>query len=101
MPCSYIGNSNSSLNATSNRKRRMLRFDPRLPNHRFIAPASIHEAMKSLNSVVSYNSIMHLWGISPEPPQVVQEIEVKTTLSQHNSALALVFSAASVTEHTL
>ena len=101
MPCSYKGNSSNSQNATSNRKRRMLRFDPRLPNHRFIAPASIHEAVKSLNSVVPFNSIMHLWGIGPEPPQVVQEIEVTTTLSLHDSALALVFSAASVTEHTL
>jgi len=65
-------------------------FDPRTPDRQATSKDVLQASVKDLLSVFPDSCVGHLWGISPEPPEVGSTAEVSTSSSLQTEADQLI-----------
>jgi len=86
---------------TSAKKRRMINFDPRLPQDRAENADQCYSHVTALTALCPETGLRHLWGISPVPPEFTAQVEVTTSLSIEQKVAKLILCRNSVSADVL
>ena len=65
-------------------------FDPRAPSYRTTSHECLQASVQDLLSIFPDSSLGHLWGISPQPPEIGITVEVSTSPSLQQEADQLI-----------
>jgi hypothetical protein len=79
----------------------MLDFDPRTLNDRSSNTILLRAQVQQLTAAVPDTCLRLMWGVHPEPPTYVKEVEIERISSLEQRALTLVFRVGMVTADIL